>query len=111
MQFFSSADAGTRIGEAIGSVVAGAVIGLIVYVTHFLTAVLEVCDRLTILRDGTHVRTGPTAAETEESIVEGMLGRATDVSFTAPEPLAEADRRRSWSSATSVADGRCATCR
>lgn len=37
MQFFSSADAGTRIGEAIGSVVAGAVIGLIVYVTLIST--------------------------------------------------------------------------
>ncbi len=64
---------------------------LVVYVTHFLSAVLGVCDRLTILRDGELVRTGPTDGESAESIVQSMLGRATDVSFVAPEPLVSAE--------------------
>ena len=60
---------------------------LIIYVTHFLDTVLGVCDQVTVLRDGSHVRTGPTAVETQESLVEAMLGMATDVAFPPPPPL------------------------
>jgi ribose transport system ATP-binding protein len=58
----------------------------VIYVTHFLDAVLAHCDRVTIMRDGRLVRTGPAADETKESLVEGMLGRALDMSFPQRPP-------------------------
>jgi simple sugar transport system ATP-binding protein/ribose transport system ATP-binding protein len=48
----------------------------IVYVSHFLDEVLELTDTVTVLRSGRLVRTGPAAAETEESLVAGMFGAA-----------------------------------
>ncbi|HVO53289.1 MAG TPA: sugar ABC transporter ATP-binding protein [Solirubrobacterales bacterium] len=60
---------------------------LIVYVTHFLRAVLATCDRVTILRDGVQVRTDATSEESEESLVESMLGQPSDVAFPAPSPV------------------------
>ncbi len=59
----------------------------VVYVTHFLEAVLDTSDRVTVLRDGRHVRTARTADETKQSLVEGMLGRSLAVTFP-PLPMA-----------------------
>lgn len=59
----------------------------VVYVTHFLDAVLAHTDRVTIMRDGNMVRTSMTADETRQSIVEGMLGRSLEVTFP-PRPPA-----------------------
>jgi ABC-type sugar transport system ATPase subunit len=53
----------------------------IVFVSHFLTEVLEVCDRVSVLRDGQLVRTGAASNETPESLVTSMIGRAVDVTF------------------------------
>jgi ribose transport system ATP-binding protein len=65
----------------------------VIYVTHFLDAVLEHADRVTVMRDGRVVRTAPTSEETKASIVEAMLGRALDMTFPerppAPPPDAE----------------------
>jgi simple sugar transport system ATP-binding protein/ribose transport system ATP-binding protein len=47
----------------------------VVLVSHYLGEVLELCDTVTILRDGRHIRTAPAADETEASLIEGMLGR------------------------------------
>jgi ABC-type sugar transport system ATPase subunit len=47
----------------------------IVYVSHFLHHVLSVCDTISVLRNGAHVRTASAADETEASIVTAMLGR------------------------------------
>ncbi|MCU1443272.1 MAG: sugar transporter, ATP-binding protein [Cryobacterium sp.] len=61
----------------------------VVYVSHFLDAVLEVGDTVTIMRDGNLVRTSPIRDETKKSIVEGMLGRELAVTFPerpAPPP-------------------------
>lgn len=55
----------------------------VVYISHFLKHVLAVTDEVTILRDGRVVRSGPTAAETEESLIEGMIGRAPAQIFPA----------------------------
>lgn len=46
----------------------------VIYVSHFLDDILQVCDRVTILRDGRLVRTGEAADETKGSIVSAMLG-------------------------------------
>ena len=46
----------------------------LVYITHFLDHVLEVSDRVTILRDGSVVRTAETASETKATLIGAMLG-------------------------------------
>ncbi|WP_158507105.1 sugar ABC transporter ATP-binding protein [Subtercola sp. Z020] len=55
----------------------------VVYVSHFLDAVLEVCDTVSIMRDGRLQRSGPVAAETKKTIVEAMLGK--ELAFSFPE--------------------------
>ncbi len=66
-----------------------------VYVSHFLEHVLEVCDSISVLRNGRHVRTGPTAAETQHSIAEAMLGRELARIFPAKvDPARQAPRLR-----------------
>jgi simple sugar transport system ATP-binding protein/ribose transport system ATP-binding protein len=47
----------------------------VILVSHFLAEVLDLADTVTILRDGRVIRTGPASAETENSLVAGMLGR------------------------------------
>jgi ABC-type sugar transport system ATPase subunit len=60
----------------------------IVYVSHFLDEVLELADTVTVLRSGRLVRTGPAAAETEESLVAGMFGAAAEAEhFEKPQGL------------------------
>ena len=46
----------------------------IIYVSHFLHDILEVSDRITVLRDGKHVKTAPAKGETRSSLVAAMLG-------------------------------------
>jgi ABC-type sugar transport system ATPase subunit len=53
----------------------------VVFVSHFLADVLALCDTVTVLKDGRHVKTSPAAQETHESLVTSMLGRALDVQF------------------------------
>lgn len=53
----------------------------IVYVSHFLDAVLEVADRITVMRDGRLIRTGEAAEETKQSLVSAMLGRDLEAAF------------------------------
>ncbi|HTW98060.1 MAG TPA: sugar ABC transporter ATP-binding protein [Acidimicrobiales bacterium] len=55
----------------------------IVLVSHFLTEVLSLADRVTVLRDGAVVRSSDCAAEDEQSLIEAMLGRSLDASFPA----------------------------
>ncbi|MCQ8241638.1 sugar ABC transporter ATP-binding protein [Rhizosaccharibacter radicis] len=49
-------------------------IGLI-YVSHRLSECYRLCDRLTVLRDGTRVVTAPTAELPRNRLVAAMLGR------------------------------------
>lgn len=55
----------------------------VLFISHFLGEVLELCDTVTVLRDGRLVRTGPTAQETESSLIETMLGRTLTSVFPA----------------------------
>ena len=59
----------------------------IVYVSHFLDEVLAVSDEVTVMRDGRVVRTGPAAAETPESLLEGMVGRTIGSTFPPKVPV------------------------
>lgn len=62
----------------------------VIYVSHFLDAVLEISDRVTIMRDGKLIRTAPTSSETKMSLVTAMLGREQELSF--PERSSAPDR-------------------
>src|SRR5690554_74681 len=62
----------------------------VLLISHFLTEVLELCDTVTILRDGRLIRTEPTAQETEATLIEGMLGRTLGSVFPDKVPVASA---------------------
>ncbi|RBP94227.1 monosaccharide ABC transporter ATP-binding protein (CUT2 family) [Rhodobacter sp. 140A] len=47
----------------------------IVFISHALEEALDLSDRITILRDGELVASGPTAGFTRETIVAAMVGR------------------------------------
>ncbi|MBX3180400.1 MAG: ATP-binding cassette domain-containing protein [Candidatus Hydrogenedentes bacterium] len=47
----------------------------IVYVSHRLEEILEVCDRVTIMRDGATIETKPVSELTMDHIVATMVGR------------------------------------
>jgi rhamnose transport system ATP-binding protein len=53
----------------------------IVLISHFLREVLDLADRVTVLRDGAIVRTSRAADETESSLIEAMLGRSLTSTF------------------------------
>jgi ABC-type sugar transport system ATPase subunit len=50
----------------------------IIYITHRLGEVFELCDSVTVLRNGRHVATQPVKEVTREHLVELMLGRSFD---------------------------------
>ncbi len=54
---------------------------LIIYVSHFLDAIIEVCDKVSILRDGSLIRSSKIQDETKTSIVEAMLGTKEEIAF------------------------------
>ena len=47
----------------------------IIYISHRLGEVFDLCDTVTVLRNGEHVATGPVAEMTRDKLVELMLGR------------------------------------
>ena len=47
----------------------------VVYVSHKLDEVFRACDKITVLRDGGLVWTGPTAETTRRQLISRMLGR------------------------------------
>jgi L-arabinose transport system ATP-binding protein len=48
----------------------------ILFVSHRLSEVFAIADRITVFRDGAHMATLPTASTSPERIVELMVGRA-----------------------------------
>ncbi len=47
----------------------------VLYITHRLSEVFALCDRVTVLRNGEHIETRDTAAFDRQSLIESMLGR------------------------------------
>lgn len=61
----------------------------VIYVSHFLDHIIANCDRVTVMRDGAVIRTDPIAGETKQSLVDSMLGRASEIVWPAlPAPPA-----------------------
>jgi ribose transport system ATP-binding protein len=61
----------------------------ILYVSHRLDEVLDLADRVSILRDGRLVGTYPAAELTEASLIERMLGRTVENSLEQHGPVQE----------------------
>ncbi|MGH3649645.1 MAG: sugar ABC transporter ATP-binding protein [Acidimicrobiia bacterium] len=53
----------------------------VVYVSHRLPEVLEVADRITVLRDGQHQGTFDARTTTESELVERIVGRPIEAAF------------------------------
>jgi len=65
----------------------------IVYVSHRLPEVLEIADRITVLRDGRHQGTFQAASTSEADLVELIVGRPFDAAFPPAAP-ASAERKQ-----------------
>ena len=62
----------------------------IVYISHRLEEIVEVCDRATIMRDGRHVATRDVKDLTRDEIIRLMVGRELkDAIPKVPAPLGE----------------------
>jgi putative multiple sugar transport system ATP-binding protein len=57
-----------------------------VIISHKLNEVLDIADRVTILRDGKTITTLPSEGLTEDKIISGMVGRDLDSRFPPHEP-------------------------
>ena len=53
----------------------------IIYVSHRLEEIFDLCDRVMILRDGRHVHTAPTSQLSRDQLIEFMVGRTLDEEF------------------------------
>lgn len=65
----------------------------VVYVSHRLPEVIEVADRITVLRDGRRQGTFDAAATTEAELVEHIVGRPFEAAFPPPSPVFEERRQ------------------
>jgi len=59
----------------------------IIIITHKLHEVLEISDRVAILRKGENVGTVSTADATEQSLTEGMVGEKVSLNIERKEPV------------------------
>lgn len=69
----------------------------VIYITHRLAEVFEICDSVTVLRNGRHVGTRAVDAINRDALIELMLGRAhvdmyAERPDTAGEPMLTVDR-------------------
>jgi galactofuranose transport system ATP-binding protein len=60
----------------------------VLFVTHFLDQVYEICDRITVLRNGKLVGEHPTAELDHAALVAAMVGRSVTFGGTAARPEA-----------------------
>jgi rhamnose transport system ATP-binding protein len=59
----------------------------LLFISHRLEEVFEHCDRITVLRDGQFISTGPVADYTTESAIADMVGRQVDDFFARSEHI------------------------
>jgi ABC-type sugar transport system ATPase subunit len=58
----------------------------VILISHFLSEVLALADTITTLRDGHLVRTVVAEGATQDSLIEGMLGRSLSATFPEKRP-------------------------
>jgi len=63
--------------------------GSVIYVTHRLGEVLEIADRVTVLRDGRKVETRPVAGLDHDQLVELIIGSSVEAYYTSGEATRE----------------------
>jgi L-arabinose transport system ATP-binding protein len=62
----------------------------ILYVSHRMEEIFALCDRITVLRDGTHVETAELAQLNRDAVVQRMVGRElADIYNYSPRALGE----------------------
>src|SRR5579875_699390 len=68
----------------------------ILYISHHLEEIYEVCDRVTVLRDGQRVLSAPVGEIAQDQLVEAMVGAAPQraVENAAPPPVVASGRPR-----------------
>ena len=64
----------------------------IVIITHKLNEVMEISDRVAILRKGEHIATVNTAETNEQQLTEMMVGQKIELNINRPEPQNVCDR-------------------
>lgn len=57
----------------------------IVFVSHKLEEIFEICDCITVMRDGSHISTKPVVEVTNDSLIADMVGRSLDNLFPKEE--------------------------
>src|SRR5215210_1840953 len=57
----------------------------VVYISHRLEEIFEISDRITVLRDGHHIKTEPASELDAEGLVRLMVGRPLNELFTRSE--------------------------
>lgn len=61
----------------------------IVFISHKLNEVMDLCDRVTVLHKGRSIATCKIADTDPSNLVEKMVGRKVDLSIERPEPNAD----------------------
>lgn len=59
----------------------------ILYISHHLEEIYEICDRVTVLRDGQHVLTAPVNEIKQERLIEAMVGGRLQQSAGTSTPM------------------------
>ncbi|MFJ3056414.1 sugar ABC transporter ATP-binding protein [Herbaspirillum sp. NPDC087042] len=62
----------------------------IIFISHHLEEIFEICDRITVLRDGAYVATCAVSEVDQARLVEMMVGRRIENCFP-PKPVIAAD--------------------
>ncbi len=61
------------------------------FISHHMDEIYEICDRITVLRDGCKVGERPVQGTSMDDLVELMVGRKVDSSFPAKSTRIDAD--------------------
>lgn len=64
----------------------------VVFITHKLREVMQVCDRISVLRDGRNIVTVPRQEASEEALVRAMVGEQLDIEHSLLLSAERADR-------------------